>query len=150
MSFSAATKWTVNCLDVVARFFIRFGINADFIRFGIIGGFGFVWDTATVYALRGLVGIYVAGACAFLVAGTANWALNRLWTFRHLDHIAAHRQLIRFLLANSVGFTFNRGTFFALVSVSPLCHAQPVFAVMAGTAAGLCFNYFLSRKFVFT
>ncbi len=136
-------------LDSIIRRFARSGISPDFIRFGIVGAVGFCWDTATVYALKNLVGIYAAGTCGFLVAATANWAVNRLWTFRHLDHIAAHHQLMRFLLANLLGFIFNRGTFFTLVAASALCRHQPVLAIVAGSAAGLCFNYFLSRKFVF-
>jgi putative flippase GtrA len=61
-------------------------VSPDFIRFGIVGTLGFCWDTATVYALRHLVGLYVAGTAGFLVAATANWLLNRLWTFRHQTH----------------------------------------------------------------
>lgn len=143
-------KYLVLSLDSVVAVLAQSGLSRDFIRFGITGAMGFCWDTATVYALKGVIGIYLAGTCGFLVAGTANWAVNRLWTFRHLDHIAAHHQLVRFLLANSIGFVFNRGTFFTLVAASPLCRAQPVLAIIAGTAVGLCFNYVLSRKFVFT
>ena len=131
------------------RALARNALDHSFIRFGIVGSLGFCWDTGTVYALKGIAGIYIAGACGFLVAATANWALNRLWTFRHLDHIAAHHQLLRFLMANFIGFIFNRGVFFTLVSISPLCRSQPVLAIVAGTAAGLSFNYFLSKKFVF-
>jgi putative flippase GtrA len=83
------------------------------------------------------------------VAGTANWAVNRLWTFRHLGHESAHQQLMRFLAVNSIGFIFNRGTFFILISTSLRCRDQPVLAIIAGSAAGLCFNYFLSKRFVF-
>lgn len=141
---------TATWLDSLVTLLTRTGLSRDFIRFGIVGSMGFCWDTGTVYTLKGIVGIYAAGTCGFLVAGTANWAVNRIWTFRHLDHMAAHHQLMRFLLANSVGFVFNRGTFFTLVSVSPLCRAQPILAIMAGTAVGLCFNYILSRRYVFT
>ena len=74
----------------------------------------------------------------------------RIWTFRHHVHAAPHVQWVRFLIANSVGFVFNRGTFFALISLSTLCHNQPVFPIIAGSIAGLCFNYFLSKRFVFS
>jgi putative flippase GtrA len=127
----------------------RTGFAHHFVRFGIVGFFGLFWDTGTVYALRGFTGIYIAGTCGFLVAGTANWAFNRLWTFRGLDHAAAHRQLIAFLLANFIGFIVNRGIFFTLVTISLLCRNQPVIAIIAGTAGGLVFNYFLSKKYVF-
>ncbi len=140
----------VDLLDIAVSILSRTGISRDFIRFGIVGGMGFCWDTGTVYALKGIIGIYAAGTISFLVAGTVNWAVNRLWTFRHLDHIMAHHQLMRFLLANSIGFVFNRGTFFTLVAISAVCRNQPVLPVIAGSAMGLTFNYYLSKKFVFT
>lgn len=142
-------RWIFSTLDAVVAVVALTGLPISFIRFGIVGTFGFCWDTASVYALKGVAGLYIAGTCGFLIAGTSNWALNRFWTFRHLDHIAAHRQLVRFLMANAIGFIFNRGTFFTLIAVSVLCRHQPILAIIAGTAAGLCFNYFLSRKFVF-
>ncbi len=124
-------------------------ISPDFLRFGVVGTLGFCWDTATVYTVKLFTNLYVAGAAGFVVAATANWLLNRVWTFRHQTHDAAHRQWIRFMLANSVGFVLNRGVFFILITVSPLCHRIPVLAIIAGSFAGLTFNYFLSKRFVF-
>ncbi len=127
----------------------RTGIAPDFLRFGVVGTLGFCWDTATVYTLRHTVGLYAAGAAGFVVAASANWALNRVWTFRHQDHEPAHTQWAKFMLANFIGFILNRGTFFILISVSRLCRSEPVLAIIAGSFAGLAFNYFLSKRFVF-
>ena len=149
MSTSATSRSIVRGLDAAVELLARTGFSRDFIRFGIVGSLGFCWDTATVYTLKGVAGLYIAGLCGFLVAGTANWVMNRLWTFRHLDHAAAHRQLMQFLAVNSIGFIFNRGTFFTLVTVSVICRQYPVLGIIAGSAAGLLFNYFLSKKFVF-
>ncbi len=149
MNTDATLNPVVRGLDAIVALLARTGLNPDFIRFGIVGTLGFCWDTATVYALKAATGLYIAGLCGFLVAGTANWIVNRLWTFRHLDHIAAHHQLMRFLAVNSIGFVFNRGTFFILISISLRCREQPVLAIIAGSAAGLLFNYFLSKRFVF-
>jgi putative flippase GtrA len=149
MNNGAPSRMILRGLDAAVDLLARTGISHDFIRFGIVGTLGFVWDTATVYALKGPAGLYIAGACGFLVAATINWAINRFWTFRHLDHNAAHHQLMQFLAVNSIGFVFNRGTFFTLVTVSLRCREQPVLAIIAGSAAGLVFNYFLSKKYVF-
>ncbi len=137
-------------LEASVALFSRSGVSEKFIRFAIVGVMGFFWDTSTVYALRGVMGLYMAGVMGFLVAATANWGANRIWTFRHHIHTAPHVQWMRFLLANSIGFVFNRGTFFALISISKLCHNQPVLPIIAGSAAGLSFNYFLSKRFVFS
>jgi putative flippase GtrA len=121
----------------------------QFLRFGTVGAFGFLVDTATVYATRGALGLYGAGVLAFLVAATANWGLNRVWTFRGLGSGALHRQWAMFLAANSVGFVLNRGAYFILVTFSVLCAANPVIAVGAGSITGMFANFTLSRRLVF-
>jgi len=121
----------------------------QFIRFGVVGTFGFVVDTSVVYTLRDSLGLYGAGAAAYVVAASANWLLNRVWTFRGRGGGPAHRQWLRFLAANLAGFVLNRGTYGILVSTVALCARQPVFAVAAGSIAGLGLNFVLSRTMVF-
>ncbi len=127
----------------------RSAVLAQFLRFGVVGVFGFVVDTATVYASRAALGLYGAGMLAFLTAATANWAINRIWTFRGQGGGPAHRQWAMFLAANSLGFVLNRGTYFVLVTVSVACARNPVIAVAAGSVAGMFANFNLSRKLVF-
>lgn len=124
-------------------------IVAQFLRFGVVGVFGFCVDTATVYALRPALGLIGAGMVSYLVAATANWALNRAWTFRGPQKGRAHHQWVAYLMANSVGFLLNRGTYVALVASSVICRSYPVLAVAAGSVAGMFVNFALSRRLVF-
>jgi putative flippase GtrA len=124
-------------------------ILGQFLRFGTVGAFGFLIDTATVYALRGPLGLYGAGLVAYVAAASANWGLNRSWTFQGRGGGAAHRQWARFMLANLAGFVLNRGAYAALVSAVPLCASQPVIAVAAGAVAGMGVNFTLCRRVVF-
>ncbi len=149
MGMNSATDWLFAPYRLLIAVAARFNISEDFIRFGMVGTMGFCWDTGTLYALRGLIGLYAAGTVSFIVAATANWAANRIWTFGHKTHDAMHTQWARFLVVNLIGFVFNRGCFFTLITVSSFCHNQPVYAVIAGSFAGLGFNYFLSKRFVF-
>jgi putative flippase GtrA len=142
-------EWVLARADGLAALVARLGLPVDFVRFGMVGCFGFCWDTATVYATRGLVGIYVAGVFGFVVAASANWVMNRWWTFRHTSHGSMHVQWLRFVGVNSVGFIFNRGIFFTLVALYATVRHQPVLGILAGGAAGMIFNYFLSKMFVF-
>jgi putative flippase GtrA len=121
----------------------------QFLMFGAVGTVGFVADTATVYVLRHALGLYGAGAAAYGVAATVTWIMNRLWTFRGKPRGPAHRQWARFLLVNLGGFVLNRGTYAALVTLVPLCAAEPVWAVAAGAIAGMFMNFRLSRAMVF-
>jgi len=149
--------WFVAKLDALVDVLTRLGLPADFVRFGIVGCSGFVWNTGTVYALRGplaaiLPGLWpldVAETIGFLLAASANWVMNRWWTFRLATREAMHVQWLRFLIVNSVGFGFNCGVYFALVALYAAVRHQPVLGIMAGSFAGLTFNYFLSKTFVF-
>ncbi len=118
----------------------------QFLRFGIIGVSGFVVDTATVYALRGALGLYIAGVLAYLLAATSNWVFNRNWAFATAAPAPAIQQWLKFLLANSVGFVVNRGIYALAIWQFPLAAEQPIIALAAGTACGMIINFLLSRK----
>lgn len=127
----------------------RIALLTQFIMFGMVGCCGFAVDTAIVYGLRGSLGLYGAGLVSYVVAATATWVLNRIWTFRGKSTGRAHHQWGRFLGANLLGFTLNRGTYSLLVTFVPLCAAQPVFATFAGAVAGMFVNFTMSRTLVF-
>ena len=139
----------VDGLDALVALAARVGVSESFIRFGIVGALGFVWDTSTVYIVRNFANLYVAGTCGFLVAASLNWVQHRLWTFRHVQHGAAHVQWAKFVGANALGFVFNRGTFFLLVAFAPVVVKHPILGIAAGTCVGLGFNYTLSKRLVF-
>jgi putative flippase GtrA len=121
----------------------------QFLMFGAVGAIGFVADTATVYALRYSLGLYGAGAVAYVVAASVTWLFNRIWTFRGQGSGRAHEQWARFLMVNAAGFVLNRGAYAALVTFVPLCAEQPVYAVGAGAIVGMFLNFSLSRTMVF-
>jgi putative flippase GtrA len=127
----------------------RLALLRQFLQFGTVGAVGFVADAGTVYGLRSSVGLYLAGAIAYVVAATVNWLLNRIWTFRGRGSGPMHRQWAMFLAANGLGFVLNRGTYFILITVSPLCVQYPVLAIAAGVAMGMVLNFHLSRTLVF-
>jgi len=128
----------------------RVRLLVQFFMFGLVGLVGFVIDTATVYALRHAVGLYVAGFAAYFTAATGTWLFNRLWTFRHLARTDPwHIQWRRFLAANLGGFLINRGVYVLLVTFVAIAAREPVIAVFAGALAGMTLNFNLSRKLVF-
>jgi putative flippase GtrA len=119
------------------------------LKFGVVGVLGFLVDTSVVYALRYRLGLYGAGLVAFLVAVTANWVMNRLWTFRGQGSLKLHQEWARYVLANLGGFVLNRGTYAILVTFVAICAEQPVLAVAGGSIAGMGVNFVLSRRVVF-
>ena len=127
----------------------RLALLRQFLRFGTVGLAGFVIDTACVYALRHPLGLYGAGAAAYLVAASGNWLLNRLWTFRGQGNGPAHRQWAMFMVTNLIGFVLNRGAYALLVTFMAAAAQQPVIATAAGAVAGMFVNFSLSRRLVF-
>lgn len=125
-------------------------LASQMLKFGTVGGLGFLWDTSTVYLLRPVVGFTVATLAAYFIAATMNWTLNRLWTFRgHGSRDSLLRQWLNFLGANGLGFVLNRSAVFALAWTSPFCLAHPVVALAVGSLAGMSANFTLSRRLVF-
>ena len=127
----------------------RLVLLRQFLRFGVVGTLGFIIDTITVYSLRHRLGLYGAGVLAYVIAASANWVLNRLWTFRGQGSGPAHRQWAAFMLTNLAGFTLNRGTYALLVTFAASAADQPIIATAAGAIAGMFVNFTLSRRWVF-
>lgn len=123
----------------------------QFIKFGAVGAMGFALDNAFVYC-----GIYelgfgriMAGLVSFPFVVTCTWAANRHFTFRAASRARPAHQLARFMTVCAVSLIFNRGTYSLLVSTVPLAYDYPVLGLLAGTAAGMFFNFFFARKLVF-
>ena len=143
------SDWLPGPLRVIASE-ARVRLLAQFLMFGMVGLAGFAVDTASVYALRDSVGLYVAGVLAYFSAATCTWLCNRLWTFRHIQMSDPwHVQWRRFLAANLGGFIINRGVYALLVTFVAAAARDPVIATFAGAVAGMTLNFNLSRKMVF-
>ena len=124
-------------------------VAQQFARFGTVGVAGAVVDIATVYAAMATLGLYLSGLLAYFAAVTTTWALNRAWTFAGRGGGSLLRQWLLFVAANGVGFVLNRGTFFVLVTLLPVCAQHPIIAILAGVGAGMFANFNLARLVVF-
>jgi putative flippase GtrA len=123
--------------------------RGSWIRFAIVGAFGFFVDaSALTLALFLGAGFFGGRVVSFLCAVTATWYANRTFTFASKDSRLV-REWFRFLSANAIGGLVNYLIYAVLVSTVPLCEAHPTLAVAAGSAAGLACNFTLSSKFVF-
>ena len=92
---SMAKKAKANLYSVAQKQF-RVGIQA--IKFAIVGAIGFVVDMAvvTVLFLAIQIDIRVCAIMGFLVALTANYFLNRAWTFKKTKKLPVLKGLIVF------------------------------------------------------
>ena len=92
---------------------------AQLLRFAIVGTAGFGLDTALLYLGMWLLGLgpYSARLISFLVAASATWVCNRVFTFGDADQSDPWRQWRRYLATNAVGGAVNYGTYAAIVAM---------------------------------
>ena len=126
-------------------------IIIQFLKFGTIGVLGFGVDWAFFHIGFDGLGFNrdISAYFSFPFAVTATWIGNRLFTFRGLNRGSAHAQWLRFFAVCAIGFVLNRGTFSILTHSVALVYTYPVLGLMAGTGAGMFFNFFFSKKLVF-
>lgn len=122
----------------------------EFLRFVMVGAAGFFVDAgALMVATTALgLGLYSGRVVSYLCAATFTWILNRRFTFAKTEEVAVI-QWLRFLGANALGGAVNYGVYAALVTFSAVAAATPVLGVAAGSAAGLIFNFLVSKYWVF-
>jgi putative flippase GtrA len=139
---------------VNAQEFARRIRTSQFLRFAVVGTAGFLVNEAALFALLRLAGLdpYSGQAVAFLFAATFTWWGNRWLTFRaHAAGTAQGmaREWAKFIAANALGGAVNYAIYASLVTFAPAPFDSPFLGVVAGTLAGLIFNFTMSKRFVF-
>lgn len=112
---------------------------------------GFLVDAGIVLGLTSAgINAIVAQLAAFTVAVCVTWIGNRSWTFGHRTRRQTLAQeWLLYVSANTLGWFVNNGVYIVLVVTIPLMAHRPVWAVAAGSLAGLFLNYTASRRVVF-
>lgn len=128
--------------------------QSRFLRFLIVGGFGFLVAEAVLW-----LAIHGAGAdstaawlVSFLCAATFTWWGNRNLTFADRKAVGTAPMLTeygKFLAANALGGAVNFAVFKAVETYAPAPANDPTAALACGVLAGLIFNFTMSRWVVF-
>ena len=128
----------------------RFGNWSFFVQFGIVGFSGTIVNLAVLSVLN-IFGVYlpISIATAILVSMTSNFFLNRIITFSYAKAEGLSKQFGQFVLASSFGTLVNYAVTLTLASQFPLFSRWPQLAAVVGILAGMCFNFFSSRYWVF-
>jgi putative flippase GtrA len=122
------------------------------LRFGIVGGIGFLVDAGVLHAMLTLgLGPYSGRVVSFLAAATITFILNRSFTFRRDSPSDTHPagEWLAYLGLMVIGGLVNYGTYAAAVALSDPVHRYPVIGVALGSIAGMAINFWTSKTLVF-
>lgn len=120
-------------------------------HFLLVGGSGVLVDLSCYLSLTYLAAVdhQVGRAISFISAASWNWFLNRWFTFLAGRERPAGRQWLEFLIAASLGFAANWGTYKLLTDHVAFFMSNHLAGFFAGIPVGVAFNYASSRMFVF-
>lgn len=129
----------------------KYGEWSHAAQFAVVGASGVVVNLATLTILD-LAGVAVWLAYIFAVglSMVTNFLLNRRFTFSYARSGSIAAQFAGFITTCLLGAVVNYWVWFmALRSLPEPLQAYPQLAVPFGVAAGLVFNFFISRYVVF-
>jgi putative flippase GtrA len=123
----------------------------ELIKFGVTGGLGTITNLLIFFLLvdRAQLPATAVSVLCFLVAGTQNYVLNHLWSFRKhtVDMPVSVRKWAEFLLGSLLGLFVN-----ILVMNFMLSHFELPYKFIAqacGIAAGMVLNFTISKFLIF-
>lgn len=128
-----------------------FLLVSRFIRFSIIGTFGYLIDISVFFVIYELydLSVYFSRIISFAFAATFSWYGNRLFTFDSFRKKNALREWIDYLYSMTPGAGINYLVFSTIVFSFENTPLVLFFAFSLGTLVGLVINYNLAKKYVF-
>lgn len=125
-------------------------LSPRFLRFGLVGLGGLMVDVGVLSLVMTTgLGPYTARLVSFFAAVTFTWYANRTFTFGVSGRRNLLKEWLAFVSVNSVGGLVNYGVYSLLVAFTATVAAYPVLGVVAGSLAGMIFNYTGSSRVVF-
>ncbi len=135
-----------------------FGKNwGQVLRFGMVGGVGFLVDAGLLHVLLQLgLGYYGGRVVSFLAAATVTWILNRSFTFRRETFpdgtsgaIHPAGEWLAYLGLMAIGGVVNYGAYALAVAFSEPVRRHPELGVALGSIAGMAINFWSAKTLVF-
>lgn len=122
-------------------------MKKEFVLFCLVGGVNTGIDLAVFFVLASALdlSIIVANVLAWFVAVQFSYCANARLTFKASGASLSIAGLVKFMLASLVGMVVATLVLVWLSTLLPLLLAK-----LCSIAAGVAFNFFLSRYFVFS
>jgi putative flippase GtrA len=118
------------------------------LKFGVVGGSGYLINLGVFAFLSGNLGVYhaIAAIGAFCVAVTNNFLWNRYWTFGPGEGLA-HLQAARFLAVSVASLVVNLIVLELLITST---HMSELAAQAIAVAVAIPFNFLGNKLWTFT
>lgn len=136
------------------------GFLSYLLKFGVVGGLGFLVDVGIFNLLRVGVfgeGVWWSSALGAKVISTSvaivfNWLGNRYWTFRHNRHTHIVREFIEFVVASLLGMVVSLACLWISHHVLGLTSlvADNISGNIVGLALGTMLRFLLYRYWVWS
>jgi putative flippase GtrA len=132
-------------------------VAGQVLRFGIVGGIGFLVDAGLLHLMLKLgLGYYGGRLVSFLAAATATWTLNRSFTFRRETSTATHPaathplgEWLAYLGLMAIGGVVNYGTYALALELAEPVRRYPALGVALGSIAGMAINFWSAKTMLF-
>lgn len=129
---------------------MRSELPLQIMRFGAVGGVGFIIDGTLLWLLITLdFNPFVARALSFPVAVIATWLLNRNWTFRATRNANGKAQFRLYFSVQLVGSLANYLVYSAAIGVFGTAFATVFWGFVTGSAVGSVLNFCGARLIAF-
>ncbi len=129
---------------------MRSELLAQILRFGVVGGVGFVVDGGLLWLLLANgFDPYLARALSFPIAVVVTWALNRNWTFRETRDASSEGQFRRYFGVQVVGTLSNYAIYSLVISMFGTAGTTVFWAFAFGSFVGSFINFCGARFLAF-
>lgn len=124
--------------------------SSQLFLFSLSGLIGFIIDTATLYAFKSSLGLYISRIISFACAAIATWIFNRSITFKNYKSgISIEKEFIIYILMMTSGGIINYTIYAILITNFSLVEKYPFIGIAAGSLSGLAINLSLSKFLLF-
>ncbi len=129
---------------------MRSDLLGQILRFGAVGGVGFVVDGGLLWLFISLdLNPYVARALSFPIAVLVTWVLNRNWTFRATRDSSRKGQFRRYFGVQTVGTLSNYAIYSLVIGAFGTAGPTVFWAFAVGSFIGSFINFCGARYLAF-